>query len=448
MYTMFKKLWNDKRGNSLIIAAAALPLVMGSAGLAVDTIQWALWKRQLQRAADSAAIAAVYDRINGGDEDSASTAVDKDLTLNNHTRADLVAGYPALEFPEDDGDMQDQVKVSLAVQRPLSFSGMFMQNPPLIVANATAAAVPGTGEFCVVSLETSGSKTGITVSGNAGIEMDCSFMTNSPSNEAAVAKGSSEVSAVSVSAVGGITKSSNWDIESYNPYSSALEDPFKDVNPTAAEMKCAGTWTTKGKNKIWNASALTESTDLNNSHASDGTTKANCFSSLSVSPNTTLNLPANSTIYINAGDINVQGTLNCSGCTLILTNESTSTTATIGNLKVNATAAINITAPTSGKYQGIAIYQDRRAQDKNSANNKINGNSGSIVQGALYFPSQELDYNGTGTTEAICTMFVSRRIIFSGNNTTSNKFKKGSECGAYGLPTVEGEASQRVRLVA
>ena len=55
MIKAFKKLWNDKRGNALIIAGAALPLLVGSAGLATDTIQWALWKRQLQRAADSAA---------------------------------------------------------------------------------------------------------------------------------------------------------------------------------------------------------------------------------------------------------------------------------------------------------------------------------------------------------------------------------------------------------
>ena len=60
MIGFFKKLWRDKRGNALVIAAAALPLVLGSAGLASDTIEWALWKRQLQRAADSAAIAGVY----------------------------------------------------------------------------------------------------------------------------------------------------------------------------------------------------------------------------------------------------------------------------------------------------------------------------------------------------------------------------------------------------
>lgn len=447
MFKSFKKLWNDKRGNSLIIAAAALPMVLGASGLAVDTIQWALWKRQLQRAADSAAIAGVYDQVNGGDETTAAAAVDKDLKLNHHAHADIVAGYPVLAFPEDDGDLQDQISVTLAVQRPLSFSGMFMKNAPLIKASATAASVPGPGEFCVVSLETNGSKTGITVSGNAGIEMDCSFMTNSPSNEAAIAKGSSEVHAVSVSAVGGITKSSNWDIDSYNPYSSALDDPFADVNPSASDMKCAGHWVTKGNKTTWVNDAMTESTDVSAAVDSTGA-KANCWSSISIGSNTSKTLPAG-TYYINGGDLTVQGNLTCTGgCTMVLTNSDTSSNATIGNVKVNASATLNIDAPTSGTFQGIAIYQDRRAKDSPSANNQVNGNSGSLIQGALYFPNQELNYNGTGTTEAICTMFVSRRIIFSGNSTTTNKFKKGSECGAYGLPTVQGDASRRVRLVA
>ncbi|QNP42759.1 Tad domain-containing protein [Sphingomonas daechungensis] len=57
MISSIKRLWRDRRGNTLAIAGAALPLVLGSAGLASDTIQWTLWKRQIQRAADSAAYA-------------------------------------------------------------------------------------------------------------------------------------------------------------------------------------------------------------------------------------------------------------------------------------------------------------------------------------------------------------------------------------------------------
>src|SRR3954462_654485 len=85
MISLFRKLWNNKRGNALVIAGASLPMIVGSAGLASDTIEWTLWKRQLQRAADSGAIAGVYAIAeDSGARTNVSTAVDRDLTYNSH----------------------------------------------------------------------------------------------------------------------------------------------------------------------------------------------------------------------------------------------------------------------------------------------------------------------------------------------------------------------------
>ena len=428
MIKFFRKLLKDRRGNALIIAAAALPLLVGSAGLATDTIQWALWKRQLQRAADSAAIAGVYDRVtNAGATSGTTSAVNHDLTLNQHTGMGLVAGYPKVSFPGDSGSQKNQVKVVLAVQRKLSFSGIFMANPPFIETSATAASVPGTDEFCIVSLETSASVTGIAITGNAGMDLDCSLMSNSPSTNSAYAKGSSSVKAKGVAAVGGIQQSNNWQVDSYEPYSPALDDPFANVNPSPSDMNCAN-------------SELNENTNLN---ATDSNGKKyNCFSSLGVKPNKTLTLP-NGTYYVNGGDAHIQGEIKCNACTIVLTNKNNSGSAPIGSFKVNASAKININAPASGTYKGIAIYQDRRSSNNS---NKVNGNSNSIINGAVYFPSSTLDYNGGGSNSATCTQLIARDLTFSGNSSTSNKFKKSESCGAYGLNTIMG--GRRVRLVA
>lgn len=452
MRKLFRKLWNDDRGNALIIAGAALPLLVGSAGLATDTIHWTLWKRELQRAADSAAIAGVYDRLQANSTAGTEEAVLHDLDLNNHTgdiNGVVIAfedTYPKVSYPADDGDKAKQVHVEVAVRKVLPFSSLFMSEAPLIHAEATAASVPGSDEFCVVSLETNAAKTGILISGNAGIQMDCSFMSNSPSANSAYAKGSAEVYAKSVAAVGGIQESTNWHVESYDPYSPAVEDPFANVTPSPNDMKCAGKWKAQGNTQVWENEVLNENTNFDDAKDSNGN-KANCWSSMSVGSNTTLNLPSG-TYYINGGDAFIQGNLNCTGCTIVLTNKSTSPSATIGKFKVNASSEINISAPTGSDdyYKGIAIYQDRRAVDSASAVNLINGNSNSTITGALYFPNQELQYNGTGNTSASCTLFVSRRIDFSGNSVTLNKFKKSSECVAAGLPAVEG--GRLVRLVA
>lgn len=429
MIAFFRRLLKDRRGNVLAIACAAMPMVIGCAGLATDTIEWTLWKRQLQRAADSAAIAGVYDRASSaGATTTVQTTVEHDVTLNNHTWMGLKSGFPVVEYPADTMTKKMQVKVTLAVQQSLPFSSLFMSAAPTITATSTAANVPSGGEACVNAREPSASNTGIIISGSAGIEMpDCVMYSNSPSTNSAAAGGSSNVVAAAVAGVGGIQESNNWHVQAYRPYSPPIDDPFANVTPNPSDMHCVG-------------SNLDDSTNVAAMIAS-GT---NCWSQLRVGSGKTLNLPSG-TYYINGGDAFIQGGLSCTSCTIVLTNIDTSPSATIGQFKSNAGATVNMTAPTSGTYQGIAIYQDRRAQD-GSQTNKINGNNSSIIQGALYFPTQQLDYNGDGTTTAVCTMFVARRINFSGNNTTSNKFKKLSDCSAYGIPG--GSSTWMVRLVA
>src|SRR3954465_7086357 len=116
MIGFFRRLFKDRRGNALVMAGAFLPLVVGASGLATDTIQWTMWKRQLQRAADSAAIAGVYDRENAaGATTTTSATVSHDLTLNLHTFYSLKSGYPTVTFPADSGVMTDQVHVSVAI---------------------------------------------------------------------------------------------------------------------------------------------------------------------------------------------------------------------------------------------------------------------------------------------------------------------------------------------
>jgi Flp pilus assembly protein TadG len=446
MIGFIRKLIKDRRGNALVIAGACLPLIVGAAGLATDTIQWTLAKRQLQRAADSAAIAGVYDRSgSAGSTATVATTVAHDLTLNSHSYFAMVSGYPQVTYPADTTTMKYQVAVKLEVQKSLPFSSLFMSAAPIIIANATAASVPAGGDACVQALETSSRNTGINITGNAGIYMpDCVMYSNSPASNSAAAGGSSNVTADSVATVGGVQQSNNWHVSAYRPYSPSLADPFAGVSPSPSDMKCAGHNETHGSNTTWVNDALTETTDMANALAADGS-HANCWSSMSVSSTATLNVPADfGPIYVNGGDAFIQGNLSCSHCTVVLTN-SDPTSTTIGNFKVNASSLINISAPTSGTFKGIAVYQDRRAGDTNPGS-KINGNSGSVITGALYFPSQELNYNGTGNTTATCTMFVARRVNFSGNSGTTNKFKKLSDCSAEGLPS--GGAVRMVRLVS
>lgn len=450
MLSFFRKLRRDKRGNVLVLAAAAMPLVVGSAGLATDTIQWALWKRQLQRAADSAAIAGVRDRLQSADTAGVEAAVLKDLEINQHTGIALHED-PVIDFPEDTGEMTLQVKVEVAIQKRLTFTSMFIE-PPVIKATATAAAVPGAGDYCVVSLEHT-TAMGIEGSGNGSVETDCSWVTNSCATVAAMAKGSSTIYADVIAACGGIQESDNFHVNRYDPYAPPVKDPYAELNPDPDDFECAKASVRERGEDVERTITLTEDSVMSQFFGADGVQTKNCFAGISVGSNRTLTLPPG-VYYIDGGNIDIQGTLVGEGVTLVLTNSSTDENAPIGNFNANAKGNVRLTAPTEGKWAGMAIYQDRRAQDPPdlfsgsmpaNSPNKINGNSVSYVTGVIYFPNQQITYNGNGDGAWRCTQLVARRIQFSGNN-RSRLTTDEDICEGTGVESPEG--TPRVRLIA
>ncbi len=345
MISFLRKLWRDKRGNALVIAAAALPLVLGSAGLASDTIEWALWKRQLQRAADSGAIAGVYQIAEAdGARTGVTDAVNRDLSYNSHIAYSTtkVIGQPTSGSYTAD---PYAVNVQLSVQKRLSFSGMFMSFTPTITANATATIVPS-GHYCVISLENT-PVTGITATGNADVDLGCGMITNSTSLTAAVATGSSDVNASPIAAVGGIPASTHWASGTQlMPFTMAQADPYAGINPPASSSFPSGNCTqfvNDHPHDVHDASYWTAGTYSPMTGASAG---AMCFRG-DVNIQGTVTFPNNSVIVLDGGSLSVgsQGTLNCSGCTFILTNRDTASSPTIGNMDFNAGSTINVSAP-------------------------------------------------------------------------------------------------------
>jgi Flp pilus assembly protein TadG len=432
MIGFIRKLLKDRRGNVLAIACAAMPLIIGCAGLATDTIEWTLWKRQLQRAADSAAFAGAYDRANatGGATTNTSTAVCNDIAVNLQTWMNLVGtapcvgargSYTNLTYPADTTYVSKQVTVTLQVQQSLPFSSLFMSAAPVIQASATAGSVSSGGSPCMLALNGSGQA--IDNSGNATVNAPtCILYSDSAASNSAAAGGTSSVTAKAIAGVGGIASSNNWNVQSYLPYSPSLPDPFAPPSTTAVtpdpnDMKCAGHWDTHGGSTVWVYDALTDGTNMASATYldADGVTThtgANCWKSLSVGSNRSLTVPANfGPLYVNGGNVTLQGAFTCSGCSVVLTNKDPSLTATIGTFSSNAQATNNITAPTSGTYKGIAVYQDRRSTGNTD---QINGGSGNVISGVVYFPKDTLWLNGTGEAVSLCSMFVANNLKFNG----------------------------------
>jgi hypothetical protein len=131
-----------------------------------------------------------------------------------------------------------------------------------------------------------------------------------------------------------------------------------------------------------------------------------------------------------------QATLSGTGVTIILTSTTPGATNSFAGLGINGGARLNLTAPTSGTYEGVLMYRDPRAA---AGSFQINGNSASRIEGAFYFPKDHLTYNGTSGMQTECVQFVARRITVSGNSTIEN------ECPEDGANAFSGT---RVRLAS
>ena len=141
--------------------------------------------------------------------------------------------------------------------------------------------------------------------------------------------------------------------------------------------------------------------------------------------------------------------MNCTHCTIVLTNKDMRSERDDRHVRHEcAGEAEHHRARPAASTRALRSSRIVAQTDSNGASspNKINGGGSQVITGALYFPSQAIDYNGNGTATAICTQFVARRVTFTGNSATSNKFQKGSDCPFYADDPIGG--GRRVRLVA
>jgi Flp pilus assembly protein TadG len=421
MIRFLRKLWKDRRGNALVIAGAALPVVVGGAGLATDTIQWVLWKRELQRAADSAAIAGVNAKAQG---ETVSTAITADLgENNNHTGNSLLSGYPQITYPADSGSFSNQVQVTLAIQKSLGFSSLFLSTAPTITASATAAEVPALNP-CARALDNTTSP-GVTIGGSSTTNLGCPVMSNSTGNPSVTTNGSNYTfTAPTVAGVGSLPSSING-VTTLLPHYLSQADPYAGKYSTSLPSGCneknlsQNTYTTgTGQNKV--------------SHLYSYETKGVCYSGFKFSGGTYY-LDAG-TYYIDSADFDTTGgtTLYGTGVTIILTG------TTPGSIKTNGNSTLQLSAPTSGAYQDMLFIQSSNATLNNG--NTINGDSNSKLDGTIYMPSGQLSFSGSSADATKCLQAIGWTLNFTGNTNIQNN--------TTGCSAATTSSTKAVRLVA
>jgi hypothetical protein len=408
LFQYLGKIRRDNAGNALMIGAVTLPMLVGAAGLGLDTVQWTLRQREMQRAADSAAIAGAYARLqNANVQTQANLSLTRD-GMTGLTTTPIIENAPSAGIRAGD---TNAVRVVLATEHPMAFSALFLDRAPTIRVAATATSLSN-GDFCVLALENTAT-VGITLQGNATTDLGCGIATNSIASNAVVAGGSSVINASPVAAVGGLSPSSNYAPGTeLLPNSIIQRDPYGDLPQPVLPTNC---------NNSLNVGP--------NSSVTVRPTSGNCFR----------NMDLRGTVHFEPGiyyldgtnfNIGSQATITGTNVTFILTSSNAGTNpGSIGQVTINGGATVQLSATTSGTYAGVLFYQDRRAP--NTDGNRINGNSNSSYQGAFYFPGQGMQFSGTAGMRTECIQMAARRVTFIGNSTITNVCPPNSGAGAF-----------------
>jgi hypothetical protein len=250
--------------------------------------------------------------------------------------------------------------------------------------------------------------TGITFTGSTDVNLGCGVVANSPSANAIVASGSASIRATPVGAVGGVPSSSGYvQPTKLMPYTSKQADPYAGLpRSPSPPSNCR------------NIGPLNVQPNRNETiPASPQTNNQYCIKN-GADIKGTLNL-APGTYYVDGStfDLGSQAVVNGTGVTIILTSSTPTNPSSFATIAMNGSAIVNLSSPTSGTYKGVLIYQDPRTPFGES---RINGNSASVIEGGLYFPSRQLNFNGNTGLTTRCLQLVARRLNFSGNSSVQN----------------------------
>jgi Flp pilus assembly protein TadG len=397
LYDRFRR---DESGNYLIITGLLMSAMVGLAGLGTDYGIWT-WKQQtMQGAADSAAVAGAIAYANGYTTSVTSQATS--VISSYLTGSDWSTLTQSVNRPPSQGNYTgnaNYIEVILNQPRTPLFSTIYRSQPVNITARAVAYGPPQSSQGCVLSLDPSASGA-VTVQGHTNVNLlGCSLYDNSNAASSLTMNGGALLTAGSVNTDGGIsgctagaTSCSGITTSpgTINPNTGSHQaDPYAGIpNPTPS-----------GSNLNFKSGSA--------SFDGGGVFKGGL--KLSAGDNVTLN---NGTYYIEGGSLDVAGsaTLTGTNVTLVFTNQGSNyATATI-----NGGADVQLTAPTSGTYQGIVIFGDRNMPTGTTF--KFNGGGQEQFGGAIYLPKGQVQWAGGANNANSCTQLIADTVTFTGTS--------------------------------
>ena len=141
---------DNKSGNAIMLVALGMPVLIGTSGLAVDSAQYYMWKRDLQFAVDSAALAGAWARTTTATQSTYQARALQEYNANVQVTDSFDTGPTTTLGVYDSATnaftatntSPNAVQVVASATKTLPFSNIITGRSTTVRVEATASAVP------------------------------------------------------------------------------------------------------------------------------------------------------------------------------------------------------------------------------------------------------------------------------------------------------------------
>lgn len=397
-------------GQALVFVALGMMTLLLAAGLGVDVGYLHYQKEQMQKAADAGALAGA-SALAYSDLTLATIAAKNDTKANGFQDQNNGVMVTVHNPPKTIGDPfasdPNAVEVIVAQARPTFF--MKVLGLGTVPVSARAVASLGSSSSCIFIMDPSDGQSFL-VHGNVSVNSSCGIQINSTASNALRVDGAS----------GSVTVSGNGlGIGVRGGYSCA--GPCANFHPTPV------TGIPPVKDPLLNYAAPNPGTctymgsQVGTKYTSLTTTNGTAVICGRISLTGQQSVTFGTGTYILEGGMSLAGGSSVSGSNVTFYVTQNLPTYPYSGISMTGNSAANLSAPTTGSLAGILFFQDRTIPTSlaSSAASTFDGTNGSILTGALYFPTTNLVYKGN-PSQSYSSVIVAWQIEFNGYASINN----------------------------
>ncbi|MGC2494552.1 MAG: pilus assembly protein TadG-related protein [Candidatus Binatus sp.] len=386
-------------GQVMVLVCVSLIALMGMIAVVTDFSFMQHQKNMMQTAADSAAMAGA-EELNYGDQVAAGQT---DAASNGYTNGVSSVTVTINNPPSTGPNTSNSAYVEAIVSKPEPTYFLRVLGVSTMTVSTRAVAYEGNGPNCIYVLNPSASGA-FSANGNVSVTSSCGLLVDSSSSSGLSVVGNVSITAPTIGVVGGFSAGGNSSLTP-TPKTGviAASDPLAYLQaPTVGS--CAHT------NYSLNGNSGSASTPLQlyaGTYCGGITVHGNAW------------LKFNAGTYVLAGGgmaISANTTMTGTGVTFY----NTTGTGGYGAISMNGNTQANLSAPTSGPLAGILFFQDRSIPSS-GAGSTITGNSSSTFDGAVYFPTTALSFNGNSSASGY-SIVVANQLTLSGNASLGSNY--------------------------